>query len=87
MPPSPQNAEVTETGLKEAKFGKEVLENEEIYFYMKSKFKTSKHNFTINQNLIKKDKVAVLAKTSCSSSSSLFIVFVDRVAPLCYGAA
>ena len=52
MPPSPQNAEVTETGLKEAKFGKEVLENEEIYFYMKSKFKTSKHNFTINQNFL-----------------------------------
>ena len=70
MPPSPQNAEVTETGLKEAKFGKEVLENEEIYFYMKSKFKTSKHNFTINQNWIKKEK------SSNWSQNFLFIVII-----------
>lgn len=44
MPPSPQNAEVTETGLKEMKFGKEELNsaNKETYFFMKSKFKTSK---------------------------------------------
>ena len=44
MPPSPQNAEVTETGLKEMKFGKEELSaaSKETYFFMKSKFKTSK---------------------------------------------
>lgn len=50
MPPSPQNAEVTETGLKESKFGKEAIAEEEIYFFMKSKFKTSMLNFPVRQN-------------------------------------
>ena len=51
MPPSPQNAEVTETGLKESKFtGKEAIAEEEIYFFMKSKYKTSTLNLPVVQN-------------------------------------